>query len=442
MELGNSRTSKAIKLNPPQEVSSVIIERLRGRVPELELVPVEKSFSRVLAEDVFAPMDIPENNKAAMDGYAIRSQDVKNAQPSKPVRLRMVRKLFLTDSVAGLSVKEGEAILVPTGSKLPDGADAVLRVERARMLGEYIEVLNPVKPWENVEFAGEDVRKGSKVLERGKLITPSDLGMLIALGKTEVLVFKKPRVGILSVGGELKELRSPEPDKIVNNYAYVVAGLVAQFGGEPKLLGIAPDSLNEIKNVVASNLDHIDMLLSIGGCSVGEKDLVPEALKNLGEASLFVHGVKVAPLKVSGCGFVKGKPFVMLPGHIVSAFGTFFVFALPILNILCGLEPYSRPVHAMVELEEELSGKLNIGIFKLLKVRFENERLLAKPIPWGTNRLSYIIKANGYTILKPGVKLEKGAIIEAALLRLPEPIQPSPPEWLKSLNRPKPEGAS
>jgi molybdopterin molybdotransferase len=268
-------------------------------------------------------------------------------------------------------------------------------------------------------------------LHGGKKISPYDIGLLIAIGLRQVSVTRKPKVGILSVGEELKEIDSLEHGKVVNNYTYIVSALISEFGAVPIMLGIASDNLEEIKGSIKSHINDLDVILTIGGCSVGEKDLVADAIKSLGAPGLIVHGVKAVVLKVAGYGSINGKPIVMLPGPVISAVGTFYVFVLPLLNILRGQDLYSYPLIFRAELEEEIRGKSGMGVFKLLELSLKNGKFSAKPLKGGTNLLSNLVKANAYTIVEAGRNQAKGQMVDVAICGHLPVYGDTPPSWLK-----------
>ncbi|MBC7225289.1 MAG: molybdopterin molybdotransferase MoeA, partial [Anaerolineae bacterium] len=213
---------------------------------ETETIPILDALGRVLAEDIHADMDIPPLPNTAMDGYAVRAEDTRGASEAHPVRLRIIQDLaagYVTDT----SVQPGTAIRIMTGAPIPPGADAVVRFEDTRRDGDWVEVCKEVPPGKEIRQAGEDVRKGQLVLPKGTELRPQEIGMLAALGRPRVKVHRRPRVAILATGDEVIEVDAPwQPGKIRNANSYSNAAQVLRYGGQPFLLGIARDDMDEL----------------------------------------------------------------------------------------------------------------------------------------------------------------------------------------------------
>ena len=240
-----------------------------------ERVPILETLGQVLAEDVYADMDIPPLTNTAMDGYAVRAADTAGASLDRPARLRVVYDLaagYTTD----VAVTPGTAIRIMTGAPIPPGADAVVRFEDTKQEGEWVEVFSEVPVGKNVRYAGEDVKKGALILPKGTEIRPQEIGMLAALGRPEALVHRRPRVGILATGDEVIEIDAPwQPGKIRNANSYSNAAQVIRYGGIPVLLGVARDDVEELTAKIRSALEQeVDLLITSGGVSVGDFDVV------------------------------------------------------------------------------------------------------------------------------------------------------------------------
>jgi molybdenum cofactor synthesis domain-containing protein len=235
---------------------------------------------------------------------------------------------------------------------------------------------------------------------------------MVALGKREVSVVRKPKLAILSVGDEIVDLDHFDPDRIVNNYAYVISAATLELGGIPILLGIAPDDPASIATKLSEGVQRADAVATIGGCSVGAKDFVPEAITKLGE--VIVHGVKIRPGHVAGVGFVRGKPVFMLPGHISSCIMAFYVLAVPTLAKLAG----TRPSKMLPTIRAELAvavDRATTHTFLRLKLKERSGRVLAEPVHGGTNILSSLSRANGFAIVPPRTSMRKGQRVSVTL---------------------------
>jgi molybdopterin molybdotransferase len=301
----------------------------RVRVLPSERVDVLAALGRVLAEPIRSTRRIPPWPNSSMDGYAVRAAD---ARPS--ATLRVVGRV-VAGSLPTRTVGAGEAVRIFTGAPLPDGADAVIPQEDVDARDGVIALRSAVEPGAYVRPAGEDVREGDLVLERGRAIGAAEIGLLAALGRTQVTVGRRPRVAVLSTGNELADLGTePTPAQIPNSNTYSLMAQVMETGGLPLNLGVVPDRLDAIAERIARGAEA-DVLVSSAGVSVGELDLVREALVNAG-AELHLWKVDMRPGKPITFGSLGGKPVFGLPGNPVSAMVTFELFVRPMLLAMQG----------------------------------------------------------------------------------------------------------
>jgi molybdenum cofactor synthesis domain-containing protein len=377
-----------------------------------EEVALEESIGRVLAADVISRVNIPKEDKAVFDGYAICSADTLDVSNENPVMLKIVSETFPGEVASELS--SGQTVFTACGAPMPKGADAAVMVENVRLLGDKIEVRFSVKSGENVAPAGEDVKKGDLLLKVGHLLRPQDVGLLAELGMRSVMVFKKPKVGIISVGDELVKLSEKEPDKIVNNYALIVSGLVSEFGATPELFGIIPDNLGQIKRAISEAVKKTHIVTTISGCSVGPKDLVPDAINALEEPGVIFQGVKMSPGKVMGAGIVKGKPVVMLPGHIVSTYAGFFLIVAPLIAQYSGLGKTFPFQVVKARITQDVKAKPTAGFLRV-RLTSTNGEFEANPVHRGASVLTSLVDSNGYTIVPLGKGLRKGTNVKVVL---------------------------
>ncbi|MFQ6135239.1 MAG: molybdopterin molybdotransferase MoeA, partial [Nitrososphaerales archaeon] len=315
MKIHQKRVFKLIRF---EEALRLIEQAVPNQPLGYETVKTVSSLCRVLAEDIVSEVYLPDHDFAAMDGYAVKTQNIQKASEKNSIKLTVTGELYPTDHPTDASIGDYETMYVACGAPIPKGADAVLRVENVRRVNGEITVKNPSESNRNICQTGEDVKKQELVLPKGRTIRPQDIGLLVALNREYVKVVRRPRVAVISVGDELTEPFKNAPNKIVNNNAYIVSSLVEYFNAEPILMGIAQDSLEDISHKITSALEKADLVLTIAGCSVGLKDYVPDVLDSLGEPGIVFHGVALSAGKVSGFGVVRGKPVVMLPGHVGS----------------------------------------------------------------------------------------------------------------------------
>ncbi len=307
-----------------------------------ERVPIIETLGRVLAEDVYADMDIPPLTNTAMDGYAVRAADTVGATPDHPVRLRVVYDLA-AGYTSDVAVTPGTAIRIMTGAPIPPGADAVVRFEDTRQEGEWVYVYKQVPVGKDIRQAGEDVKKGALILPKGTEIRPQEVGMLAALGHPTALVHRRPRVGILATGDEVIEIDALwRPGKIRNANSYSNGAQVLRYGGVPVLLGIARDDVGELTEKIRSALEKgVDLLITSGGVSVGDFDVVKKVLAAEGEIAFW--RVRMKPGKPLAFGHIRGVPILGLPGNPVSAMVSFELFARPAILKMLGKKRLVKP---------------------------------------------------------------------------------------------------
>jgi molybdopterin molybdotransferase len=308
------------------------------RVLEPERVPLLEAAGRVLAEEIAADRDIPPLANSAMDGYAVRGADL--AQP--PTRLRVVGKVA-AGHVPEVAVGPNQAMRIMTGAPVPDGADTVVRFEDTLLDGDKVEILEPPRPGANVRQAGEDVRAGEIVLQPGAILRPQEIGMLAAVGRVEVAVVRRPRVAILSTGDEIVPPdQTPGPGQIRDANSYTVAAQVRAFGGVPLLLGVARDQEPLVREGMRKALEQgADFIITSGGVSVGDFDLVKQVLAAEGEMHFWSLNMK--PGRPLAFGIVGGVPLLGLPGNPVAAMISTDLFARPALLKMQGFTAWDRP---------------------------------------------------------------------------------------------------
>lgn len=359
-------------------VDDVIARILRDMLPlPADPVPLLEALGRALAEDVHAGQDVPAFASSAMDGYAVRAADVAGASHERPARLRVV-----ADIPAGvqpdMQLGPGEAARIMTGAPLPEGADAVIRVEDTgdrwvsdglAALPETVDVFVAARPGTDARQPGETVRAGALVLARGAVLRAQDLGLLASLGYAAAPVTRRPRVAVLSTGTELVEPgQSLRQGQIYNSNGVMLAALVTEAGGEPIVLPVARDTVSEVRGCFDDALaQQPDILISSAGVSVGTHDVVRTVIESLGRLELW--RVNIRPGKPLAYGDVGGVPFFGLPGNPVSAMVTFEVFVRPALDRLRGLSGEGRPV-IMASLGHDLPSD---GRRSYLRVRLDRD---------------------------------------------------------------------
>lgn len=303
-----------------------------------ETLRIEECYGRVLAEPLISPEDLPAFSRSTVDGYAVHSRDTFGAKDTMPAYLILRHEVFMGEAPA-FTLKKGEVCAMPTGGMLPDGADSVVMLEHVQIgVDDMIEVMRAVAPGENVIQKGEDIAAGVEVLSRGSLLRAQDIGALAGLGITEVKVFGRPVVALISTGDEIVPASSPlGPGQVRDINSFTLAGLVADRGGMPVKKGIFRDDYSAIRHAVESALNDSHMVLISGGTSAGIKDMTARIINDIGKPGVLFHGVSLKPGKPMIGGVVDGKPILGLPGHPAAAVVCFELFIRPLLERLSGL---------------------------------------------------------------------------------------------------------
>jgi len=307
-----------------------------------EDAPIADSLERVLAEDVTAGFPVPPFRKSPLDGYALRAADTSEACESKPVSLRVIQTVYAGD-VPTRPLLSGEAIEVTTGAPLPEGCDAVIKFEDISREGDQILVTASLRSGENIILQGEDVKEGETILVKGMTITPPAAGLLASLGRRAVRVFRKPRVSIFSIGDELMEVGAPLlPGKIYNSNLFTLCAQVRESGGIAVPGPTIPDEMKAIAAAISGAMAESDMIITSGGASVGDKDLIKDAIDICGARRLFWK-VGMKPGTAIACGEKDGKLIIGLSGNPSAAMISFLMLVRPILRGMSGNPVQSLP---------------------------------------------------------------------------------------------------
>ncbi len=364
-----------------------------------EDVPLDDCLDRVLAADVPAAENIPAVDRSCMDGYAVRAAETFGASEGNPGYLELMRSAAI-DEIVGHPLGPGECMGIATGGTLPPGADAVVMVEHTQMLGETtVEIRKTVTPGENVMLAGEDVAAGDVALPAGRRLRPQDVGLLAALGRTSVRVFRRPRCGIVSTGDELVPVYAmPRPGQVRDVNSHTLACLARQTGAVARNYGLVPDVREALRRALAESLAENDAVFISGGSSIGTRDLTIEVLESFEDAEILAHGVSISPGKPTILARVGGKPVLGLPGQVTSAQVVMLVFGQPLLRHLGGeagaFDPSGRVMRRAV-LGANLSSKP--GREDYVRVRLEDRagRLTAMPRLGKSGLLRTMLDADG-----------------------------------------------
>src|SRR5213593_4672914 len=373
-----------------------------------ETVPILDALHRVSAEDVRSAIDVPLADRAAMDGYAVVARDTFPAGKFKPVTLRRIETLYAA-SVPRKRVASGRCTEVATGSTLPKGADAVVMVEDTEHDGDLVTIYSPVHPGEHVSGRGEDIARRSLVVREGEVLTPAKVGALAAIGMARASVYAKPRVSILTTGDEVVPPGRPiRAGQVYDINSQTIASVVRENGGEPVLLGRVLDRLEALRAALKKAIAN-DLVVFSGGSSVGEKDIVVDVLRSMGD--LLFHGIAVKPGKPTVLGRVHGKAVLGMPGYPTSCLSNCYMILAPMLRRMARLPPaYERIVE--VPLAKRVVSTIG-------RVEFHTVRIVdgqAVPAYKESGAITSMAHADGYIEIPANVDLlEKGETVRVTL---------------------------
>jgi molybdopterin molybdotransferase len=377
----------------------------------VERVDLLSALGRVVAEDVAAPWDMPFYDNSAMDGFAVRAADCRAGGTLR------VTGYIPAGGTASPAIEPGCAVRIMTGAPVPSGCDAVVPVEETEPRGDAILLKEEVRPRRHIRFRGEDVRCGDTVVSAGTIIHPPEISMLASFGKAIVPVYRRARVAVLSTGDELIELgEQPAGGKIINSNALSLAAALREIGAEPVLLGIARDSRESHREMMAEGL-KADALITSAGVSAGDRDLVRDCLAEIGVVQLFWK-VDIKPGGPTAFGMKEGKPVFSLPGNPVSTMVTFEEFVRPGILKMMGHRGVIKPF-VKATLRDEVRKKPGKVHFLRVKIEVENG------VNWATTAgdqntgiLGTMLRANGIAVLqKDKTVFSRGEEVAVHLLR-------------------------
>lgn len=397
---------------------------------ETEYVSPDEALDRILSEDIVAPLAVPPHDNSAMDGYAVRAQDIAGASAQNPIRLNVVADLA-AGYMSDVAVTTGAAIRIMTGAPLPPGADTVVRFEETseavsqKATGKgnpFVEILSAPKRGDNVRRAGEDVRAGEIILPKGSKLRPPEIGLLASVGCARVPVHRQPRVAILATGDELAEVDEPlAPGKIRSSNEYANAAAVIKAGGIPIRLGIARDNLEDLTRKIRAGIDAgADLFITSAGVSVGDYDIVKDVLNR--EGAMHFWQVNMKPGKPLAFGLIGAMPLLGLPGNPVSAIISFETFARPAILTMLGRTKFARP-YVMAVLQDRAEN--NAGRRNYIRVHVARndagEYIATTTGEQGSGILTSLSRANGLLEMPPDVLAYKpGERVKITMLDYPE----------------------
>ena len=410
-----------LTLLPPDTARTLLISHLSRSDIAGEEIDVSSALGRVLAEDIRAPHPLPDFHRSTVDGYAVRAGDTHGASDSLPAYLALVGEVPMGDSPA-FEIAPGQCALIHTGGMLPEGADAVVMLEYTQFAQKNeIEIFRSIADGENLIHVGEDVAQGQVVQTRGTVLRPAEIGGLMALGITRVLVRQKIRVGLISTGDEIIDPhQTPRPGQVRDINSFTLGALVEKSGGIPMQYGIIPDTFDALKKTAATALSECDMVIITAGSSASTRDMTADAIRTLGEPGVLVHGINTRPGKPTILGVCNGKAVIGLPGNPVSALVNGYLFVVPVIEELLGVMPKPKatiPARLTINLASQ-AGREDWWPVKLIEdPSSETARYAADPIFGKSNLIFTLAAADGLLRIPPDATgLSAGEVVEIVLL--------------------------
>ncbi|OUN57650.1 molybdopterin molybdenumtransferase MoeA [Clostridium perfringens] len=302
-----------------------------------EVVSIKDSLKRVLYGDVKSKINNPPFNKSVFDGYAFKSEDSKGTSKENPIELKIVDEIF-AGMWPEIEIKHGEAIRIMTGASIPVGADCVLKQEETERHGDLVKIFKEMKSYENISFMGEDIKIGETLIKKGKRLDYADLGIMASSGISEVLVYKKPRVSIISTGDEVCDINSTlKPGKIYDSNLYSLSARIEELGYNVLSMEHVGDNIIKIGEAIEKAFEKSDIVFTTGGASVGEKDLMQKVSESIGFEKLFWK-IKIKPGSAVVCSKREEKILISLSGNPNAALTTFELLGKSVLKKLEGEE--------------------------------------------------------------------------------------------------------
>jgi len=392
---------------PLEEARALMAEAARP-IERTEVVRLERAHHRVLAVPVVAGQDVPPFARAAMDGFAVVAQDTFGAGQFDPKILSLVDKVY-TGQVPTRALSAGECVEIATGAPMPAGADAVVMVEETEKDGDRVRFFSPVYPGQNVGRQGADIRTGQALLAAGDLLTPSRVGSIAALGVGRVEVYARPRVAILSTGNEIVDPGQPlEPGQIYDINRFTLSAIVEEHGGVAVPHPTSADRLEDLTRALEACAAE-DLVIFSGGSSVGERDLILDALVARGE--VVFHGIAVKPGKPTLFGTIDGKPVLGMPGYPTSCLSNGYMLLVPLLRRMARL-PAAHTRAVSVPLAQRIVS--TTGRHQFYTVRIVDG--LAVPAFKASGDITSMSQADGYIEIPAQTDIvEKGEVVEVRL---------------------------
>lgn len=395
------------KLTPLEEALKVLFSHVK-ETPK-ESIETVKALNRILDEKVTSEIDVPPFDKSAMDGYAVIAENTFGASPKNPKTIKKIGAVEIGQTT-DKTINPGEAIQISTGAPVPEGADAVIKIEETEIEDNLITLYNSVVPGKNISKRGEDIKVGTEIFDDGTEIKAEHIALLSSLGLKELSVSQKPRVSVYAVGDELIEVGNPlKPSKIYNSNSPMISNLVRLYGGQI----IRESSLKDDKEALKQNLleasKDSQIIIFTGGTSVGTKDFLPEIVGEF--CTILHHGVAMRPGAPILTSYLNDTLVFCLPGTPVAAYIGYLIFVGPALRKMMGCKIIDPRIKIMATISKDVpvSGMGRVSFLRV-KLQYEENEIIAQPVKLkGSGIISSITNSDGIVEIPPQQEgLKKG----------------------------------
>ena len=407
---------KFFKVKTIDQALEYVVQFPRMATEEVSLSDV---VGRILAEDILSDIDLPDFARSIMDGFAVRGSSTFGAGEANPAYLNVTGTVSMGNK-PDLSVGPGEAVRIATGGMLPTDADSVVMIEHTEAIDDTtIEVYRSVAPGQNMVAVGEDIKKGEVILKCGGKIRPQEAGMLAALGKQTVTVYKKPLIGIISTGDEVVAVHeSPGPGQIRDVNTYTLLGLIQEMGATAIPFDIVRDDYEALLAKSSLALAQCDIVLVSGGSSVGPRDFTIDVITALEDSEILFHGISISPGKPTILARVRNKAFWGLPGHVVSAMVVFSRIVKPFIEHVSGrTDVHRKKMRLTAKLSRNLASAQGRVDYTRVRLKHKEGVLWAEPILGKSGLISTMVKADGLIEIGMNIEgLDEGTLVEVILV--------------------------
>ena len=392
--------------------------------PAKEELDTNEALGRVLYNNILSSINIPMHDSSHMDGFAVLHDDLIGSTYLKPITLKVIEDIKLGNSKIK-PLQSGYASRIPTGGYLPKNSDTVVPIEYVQFnsFNKSVKIFSELPKGSFITPAGKNIAKSKLILTKGHLIRIQDIALLNLLGIKKINVFKKPKVAIIPTGSELTNNIDDviQYGKILNTNGKIISLLIEAAGGIPIDLGITSDDIQTIKKKIKDAISQNDVIVTIGGSSVGHKDLIADSIHSMGKPGILAEGIKLDRGRVTKIAVLKNKPIIILPGPIQGAVNAFIVFALPLIRSFIGLS-HNNKVTINAHITDNWNARKQFQNFvKILYVHLSssntNNRIRAQPITGETSNMTVMTRANGYVIVPEKItNIEKENEVQVNLL--------------------------